>query len=62
MYRIQQTDLVEYENDPADFKVPYRWHGVTERELMRQRYDKLQPRSNPQCVYYDLRFVLSVQE
>jgi hypothetical protein len=39
------------ENDPADFKMPYRVHGKLDRELMLNRYMRLDNVEKPTIVY-----------
>jgi hypothetical protein len=38
--------LVEYENDKADFKMPYRNYGKQDKEIMLAKYMRLTNRPN----------------
>lgn len=42
---------VVIENDPADFKMPYRLHGRVDRENMMARYMRLENLEKPTIVY-----------
>lgn len=52
MYNLKRlfTRYVE-ENDPADFMVPYRVFGRFEREVLYQRYMRLDHIEKPPFVY-----------
>lgn len=39
------------ENDPADFKMPYRVHGKFDREVIFRRYMRLENSEKPTIVY-----------
>lgn len=52
MYNMKRlVKLVRTENDPADFRMPYRVYGQFERELLLQRYMRLDPVEKPPFVY-----------
>jgi len=39
------------ENDPADFKMPYRVYGKVDEQLMFQRYQRLDNQEKPTILY-----------
>lgn len=52
MYNMQKLFIRHFtENDPADFRMPYRVFGRFERELMFQRYMRLEHVEKPPFVY-----------
>lgn len=52
MFELRELtqNLIE-ENDPEDFKMPYRIYGKTDRELLLARYQALENLEKPTIIY-----------